>query len=59
MSSAWIYQDDKQVKKHGADKTSWSVGWIDPEGHRRSKSAGLAPKDFATRRSCGKSVRPS
>jgi hypothetical protein len=32
MSSAWTYQDDKQVKKHGTDKASWYVGWIDPEG---------------------------
>ena len=22
MPSAWVYQDDKQVKKHGADKAS-------------------------------------
>lgn len=40
MSSAWIYQDDKQVKKHGEDKASWYVGWIDPEGKRRCKSCG-------------------
>jgi integrase len=40
MSSAWIYQDDKQVKKHGPDKASWYVGWIDPEGKRRCKSCG-------------------
>jgi hypothetical protein len=40
MASAWIYQDDKQVKKHGADQASWYVGWIDPEGKRRCKSCG-------------------
>lgn len=28
------------VKKHGADKAAWSVGWLDPEGRRRSKSWG-------------------
>jgi hypothetical protein len=40
MSSAWIYQDDKQVKKHRADKTSWYVGWIAPDGYKRGKSCG-------------------
>ncbi len=40
MSSAWIYQDDKQVKKHGTDKASWYVGWIDPDGNKRGKSCG-------------------
>jgi integrase len=40
MASAWIYQDDKQVKKHGGDAASWYVGWIDPEGKRRCKSCG-------------------
>jgi integrase len=40
MSSAWIYQDDKQVKKHGAEQASWYVGWIDPAGKRRCKSCG-------------------
>jgi integrase len=40
MSSAWIYQDDKQVKKYGEEKASWYVGWLDPEGKRRCKSCG-------------------
>jgi integrase len=40
MASAWLYQDDKQVKKYGAEKASWYVGWIDPEGKRRCKSCG-------------------
>src|SRR6266511_3645958 len=40
MSKAWISQDDKQVKKHGADKASWYVNWIDPAGKRRCKSCG-------------------
>jgi hypothetical protein len=40
VSSAWIYQDDKQVKKHGAEAASWYVGWYDPEGKRRCKSCG-------------------
>jgi integrase len=40
MASAWVYQDDKQVKKHGADAASWYVGWFDPEGKKRCKSCG-------------------
>jgi integrase len=40
MASAWIFQDDHQVKKHGADKASWYVGWMNPDGKRRSKSCG-------------------
>src|SRR5437868_15090041 len=37
---AWIYQDEHQVKKHGADKAAHYVGWIDPEGKKRCKSCG-------------------
>jgi integrase len=40
MASAWIYQDDHQVKKHGEEKASWYVGWIEPDGRRRGKSCG-------------------
>jgi integrase len=40
MSKAWIYQDGHQVKKHGADKASHYVGWIDPDGKLRCKSCG-------------------
>jgi hypothetical protein len=40
LMKAWIYQDDKQVKKHGTKKASWYVGWIDPEGKRRCQSCG-------------------
>lgn len=40
MSKAWVYQDDKQVKKVGKEKASWYVGWLDPEGRRRCKSCG-------------------
>jgi integrase len=43
MAAAWIYQDDKQVKKHGPDRASWYVGWLDPEGKRRCKSCGPGP----------------
>ena len=40
MAKAWVYQDDKQVKKHGEDKASWYVGWVDPAGKRKGKSCG-------------------
>src|SRR5262245_36895272 len=43
MASAWVYQDDKQVKKHGEAKASWYVGWLDPEGKRKGKSCGPGP----------------
>ena len=36
---AWLFQDHRQKRKLG-DKTRWSVGWIDPEGKRRSKRIG-------------------
>jgi integrase len=41
---AWIFQDDKQVKKHGEEKASWYVGWLDPEENRRCKSCGPGEK---------------
>jgi integrase len=40
MPGPWVYQDDKQVKKHGAESASWYVGWYDPEGKRRCKNCG-------------------
>jgi hypothetical protein len=40
MSQAWTFQDSKQIQKHGPEKASWFVGWIDPEGKRRCKSCG-------------------
>jgi integrase len=39
--STWVYQDVKQVKKHGSAKAAWYVGWIDPDGKKRCKSCGL------------------
>jgi hypothetical protein len=38
MSSAWICQDDKQVKKHGANAASSYLGWFDPDGKPRPPS---------------------
>jgi len=37
---AWVFQDHRQRKKLGADKCPWSVGWLDPDGRRRSKRIG-------------------
>ena len=37
---AWLFQDHRQKVKLGEDKCPWSVGWIDPEGKRRSKRIG-------------------
>lgn len=37
--NAWLFQDHRQKKKLGA-KTPWSVGWVDPDGKRRSKRVG-------------------
>ncbi len=37
---AWLFQDYKQKKKLGEAKCPWSVGWIDPDGKRKSKRIG-------------------
>ena len=37
---AWKFQDARQKKKLGESKCPWSVGWIDPDGTRRSKKIG-------------------
>jgi integrase len=44
-----LYQDDKQVKRHGAAKASWYVGWFEPGGRKRCQSCGpgAAGKNFA------------
>jgi integrase len=49
--SAWLYQDDKQLKKVGPERASWYVGWLDPDGKRRCKSfgAGAEGKKLAFR----------
>jgi integrase len=38
--SAWIYQDQHQVEKHGTKQAAWYVGYYDPEGKKRCKSCG-------------------
>jgi len=37
---AWLFQDPRQKKKLGEKKCPWSVGWIDPDGKRKSKRIG-------------------
>ena len=37
--NAWLFQDHHQKQKLG-DKCPWSVGWLDPDGTRRSKRLG-------------------
>lgn len=37
--SAWLFQDHRQKQKLG-DGCPWSVGWVDPEGKRKSKRVG-------------------
>ena len=36
---AWVFQDHRQKQRLGA-KAPWSVGWLDPQGKRRSKRIG-------------------
>ena len=36
---AWVFQDNRQKRKYGR-KAPWLVGWIDPDGKRRSKKIG-------------------
>ncbi|MEX2140577.1 MAG: tyrosine-type recombinase/integrase [Pirellulales bacterium] len=36
---AWLFQDHRQKQKLG-DDCPWSVGWVDPDGKRKSKSIG-------------------
>jgi len=36
---AWLFRDSRQKAKLG-DKCPWSVGWIDPDGKKRSKKIG-------------------
>ncbi|MBI2480720.1 MAG: site-specific integrase [Planctomycetia bacterium] len=51
MASAWLFQDHKRKETLGADKCPWSVGWIDPDGRRKSKKIGTksAAKKYASK----------
>jgi integrase len=44
LKRVWVYQDDKQVKKHGAKAASWYVGFYDPDGKRRCQSCGAGAR---------------
>ena len=37
--NAWLFQDHRQKQKLG-DRCPWSVGWLDPDGKRKSKRLG-------------------
>jgi integrase len=37
--SAWLFQDHRQKEKLG-ERCPWSVGWVDPDGKRKSKRIG-------------------
>ena len=37
---AWKFQDCRQKQKLGEKNCPWSVGWVDPDGKRRSKRIG-------------------
>src|SRR5262245_35532437 len=39
IMKAWLFQDPRQKAKLG-DNAPWSVGWLDPDGKRKSKSIG-------------------
>ena len=45
---AWTYQDPKQLRKHGPEKSSWYVGWYDPAGKRCCESCGPGARGQAT-----------
>jgi hypothetical protein len=40
MAKAWVFQDERQLKKYGSDAVSWYCGWYEPGGRRRKKSFG-------------------
>jgi integrase len=40
VGKCWIFQKPEDVRKLGADKANWYVGFYEPDGHRRKKSFG-------------------
>src|SRR5438445_422542 len=56
MSKAWIFQERKQVEKFGADNATWRVGWIDPDGHRKSKGCGSGKLGTKTARKLAEKI---
>ncbi len=40
MARVWTFQDSRQKKKLGEKQCPWAVGYVDPDGKRRSKKIG-------------------
>jgi integrase len=40
MSKAWVYQKPDDVRDRGEANAPWLVGWLEPDGRRRSKTCG-------------------
>lgn len=40
MSKAWTFQKADDVKNQGEATAPWYVGWLEPDGRRKSKSCG-------------------
>lgn len=40
MSKAWVYQKADDIRKMGEETAPWLVGWLEPDGSRRSKTCG-------------------
>lgn len=38
---AWLFQEKRDVEKHGVKKAPWSVGWYGLDGKRHKKKRGL------------------
>ena len=53
---AWVYQDSKQLLKHGSANISWYVGWFNLEGKKRGKSCGPGDKGKILAEKLAKSV---
>ena len=44
MSKAWVYQKAEDIRDQGEEAAPWLVGWLEPDGRRRSKTTGPGPK---------------
>ena len=47
---AWLFQDSHQKRRLGEQKCPWSVGWLTPDGKRRSKRIGNKSRAESYRR---------
>src|SRR5262245_36619538 len=48
MSQAWLYQRSEQVQALGEEQAPWYVGWLEPDGRRKSKSCGAGAQGKKT-----------